>query len=70
MIPAPIMKDVGEAISYTFPGLGFALLVFELNDANGHADYISNAHRGDMIKFLRETADRLESKQDFQAPSN
>jgi hypothetical protein len=43
--------------------VGFALLIFPfLNEGTG-ADYVSNGKREDMIKFLRETADRLESGQ-------
>jgi len=44
--------------------MGFALLVFEFFDA-GIGDYVSNAERKDMIDALRETADRLERKQDI-----
>ena len=39
----------------------FALVLF--NDPRG-AQYISSCHREDMIKALRETADRLERRQD------
>ena len=38
---------------------GFVLLVFEFG-APGVSNYISNAARSDMIKALRELADRLE----------
>lgn len=31
------------------------------------ADYISNAHRADGIRMLRETADRLDQGQDIPA---
>lgn len=47
--------------------MGFMLIAFELGDVKGHADYIANGKREDMIKFLRETADRLEAKQDIPA---
>lgn len=33
-------------------------------------NYISNAQRPEMIKVLRETADRLEKNQDFKTPDN
>ena len=41
--------------------MGFALIVFPFG--GGVADYISNSRREDMIKALRETADRIESNQ-------
>lgn len=44
--------------------LGFALLVFEF-DKSGIGNYISNAERETMILSLRETADRLELKQEM-----
>lgn len=44
-------------------GTGFCLLVFGFN-APGISNYVSNANRADMIKALRETADRLEKNQD------
>lgn len=44
--------------------MGFCLVVFEFNKA-GVADYISNANREDMIKFLREKADILEAGLDI-----
>ena len=45
---------------------GFALIVFDFHEP-GVGNYISNASREDMIKSLRETADRLEKKQDIPA---
>ena len=53
-------------ISRDFPGLGFALIVFE-HYKPGISNYISNSHREDMITALRETADRLEKNQDIPA---
>ena len=41
--------------------MGFTLLIFEFN--SDQANYISNAKREDMVKALRETADRIERKQ-------
>lgn len=41
--------------------MGFGLIVFEFGEGeNKPGDYISNAIRGDMVKALRETADRIE----------
>lgn len=45
------------------PKTGWCLLVFGM-DAPGIANYVCNTGREDMIKALRETADRLEKKQD------
>jgi hypothetical protein len=46
------------------PEMGFALMLFEFhNPGIGH--YISNAQRDDMIKALRELADRLEEREDI-----
>jgi hypothetical protein len=43
--------------------LGFCLLTFPFNSPN-ITNYVSNANREDMIKALRETADRLERGED------
>ena len=46
--------------------MGFALLVFDFTDKRGAgADYISNANREDMLKFMQETLDRLRAKEDL-----
>jgi len=43
--------------------VGFALFMFEFgSDTAG--DYVSNAERKDMIKFMRDLANRLESRKD------
>lgn len=42
--------------------MGFALLCFPFYQP-GIGDYISNAQRKDMIKALREAANRLENKE-------
>ncbi len=56
-----IAKDITEALDNE--GLGFCLLVFPFGEA-GISNYISNCHRDDMIKALREAADRLEDNKD------
>lgn len=52
--------------------IGFALLLFPFGSNKDSkyattqgADYVSNAQRPEMIKFLRETADRLELTEDI-----
>ena len=44
--------------------MGFAIIVFEFNKP-GISNYVSNGQRADMIQALRETADRLEKRQDI-----
>jgi hypothetical protein len=41
--------------------VGFALFMFEFGSKTA-GDYVSNANRKDMIKFMRDLANRLESK--------
>lgn len=60
-----IMKDLGDKITSTMPGYGFALLVFNLNEP-GLANYISNAQRASMSEALRECANRLEAKENYE----
>jgi hypothetical protein len=61
-----LMRIVGDGISEVFPGMGFTLLIFNFN-APGVSNYISNANRADMVKALRETADRLERREEIPA---
>ncbi|KXU94193.1 hypothetical protein CR51_27365 [Caballeronia megalochromosomata] len=51
------MNEVGTILSEVFKGCGFALLVFDFNTTSGHMNYLSNAHRGDMIRALQEFID-------------
>ena len=57
-----MMRVAAEIISRQFPGMAFGLIVFEFFDP-GIGNYISNGNREDMIKALRETADRIEKNQ-------
>lgn len=50
--------------------VGFALIVFPVNDKTGMTNYISNCKREDMIKALRATADRIEKNMDIQTPNS
>jgi len=45
------------------PGCGFAVLFWPIG-THGVSQYGSNCRRSDMIKTLRETADRLDRRQD------
>lgn len=53
------MTVIADLLKATFPGMCWALLVSNF-EAPGIGNYISNGSREDMIKQLRETADRLE----------
>jgi hypothetical protein len=63
------MTRVARAVEHELPpGCGprgkalFVVLAFE--DDPGIAQYVRNCQRSDIIKALRETADRLEQRQD------
>ncbi len=48
------MRTIGRSIADGLPpGWGFCLLVFQFGP-EGNTNYISNAHREDMIKALEE----------------
>ena len=44
--------------------VGFALILFDFYKP-GIGNYVSNASREDMIKTLRETAERIENNEDI-----
>jgi len=61
---AQLLSGMARAIDETLQEahgrkLGFFLAVFDFN-APGETNYISNACRDDIIKAMRETADRFE----------
>lgn len=61
-----IMADKVEAMLPK--DMGFAILVFPLNNP-GMTNYVANARREDMIKALRECANKLEQGLDHpEAP--
>ncbi len=67
---AKAMNKMADKVKAMIPKeFGFTILVFPFNNP-GTANYVSNAQRPDMIKALRETADRLEKKEDFTTPEN
>lgn len=64
------MQQMAEKIAQMLPkDFGFSIIVFPFNQP-GVSNFISNVNRSDMIKALRETADRLEKRQDFETPDN
>lgn len=62
---ADLMQVAAKNIKDTFRpfNMGFALIVFPFGNP-GISNYVADANRGDMIKLLRETADRLEKNED------
>lgn len=62
------MRLLGNLLQEANPGLCFVLLVAPFEEY-GMANYISNGQRSDIIKFMRETADRLERGKDFSTPN-
>jgi hypothetical protein len=68
-----LMRILGQGIDYTLRDnvgpKGYALIVFDFHEP-GLSNYISNAKREDMIKALRETANRLEKNQDVPVIRN
>lgn len=64
------MQGVAAALDYAFNGdakgaertVGFVLLVFPYGDNEGRCNYISNgADRADIVKLLREQANRFDT---------
>ena len=60
------MQGIAAAVKALVPeGWGFAVLCFSYGE-NGFMNWVSNAQRDDMIKALREMADKLENdRRDF-----
>lgn len=55
-------RQIAESIKPKLPeGAGYALLVFDLGEG-GYMTWSSNARRQDMVRALREMADRLEAE--------
>ena len=62
-----IMNDIGhligDAIHNVDPNYGFALLVFECGErVDSRMNYISNAHREDMLAAMKEFIARNEGR--------
>lgn len=58
-----MLRDIAASIERRLPPKTlFCLLVF---DEPQVAQYIANCRRGDMIEAFRETANRLEAKEDI-----
>jgi hypothetical protein len=61
-----IATAVEGVIKHEFGEMGFAIILFDFYKP-GIGNYISNARRHEMIKALRESADRLENNEDIPA---
>ncbi len=67
---AKAMQKMAKKVEKMLPkDFGFTLLVYPFSKP-GTSNYISNGNRKDVIKAMRETADRLEKKQDFPTPED
>jgi hypothetical protein len=56
------MRNIAEMVSDALPeNYGFTLLVFEIGDKDGTMNYMSNAHRQDMIRALEELIRNLKA---------
>lgn len=64
------MAEVAQIIQHQIPGLGFTLLTYEFGEEKTAANYVSNSNREDTVRFLRETADRLDNGKDYPIPNN
>ena len=59
------LQDLAQFLELrTPPGWGFALMMFDFNEGitGGNFQWVSSAVREDMVKALREFANRLEQK--------
>ena len=67
------LDNLAEAVEYVLKDLygkrmGFALFMFPFGGVGIAGDYVSNGTRETMIKFMRETADRIEKGKDIGRP--
>ena len=64
------MRAIGDMIENEVPGMAFVLLIAEFGGPHGLSNYISNGAREDCIKWMRETADRIEKNSSFPTPEH
>ncbi len=61
-----LLPTATESVMADIPGRnGKALFVLLVFDDPGLVQYVANCERADVIKALREVADRLESREDL-----
>ena len=58
------MNRVAQLVARALPPGSMFLIVASGSYGPGTAQYISNCERAEMIAFMRETADRLEGRED------
>ena len=59
-----LAKEVDSALEVIYDKkMGFALFMFEFGPEAEAGDYVSNGQKPDMIRFMRDVADRLENGQ-------
>ena len=63
------MRELALAIQKEVDGYGFALFVFPFHQG-GVANYVSNADREDMIRYIFETVERFIDGDDFPTPES
>jgi predicted AlkP superfamily phosphohydrolase/phosphomutase len=56
-------RNINAAINHYFPGSGFTLIVFPLNEPSIF-NFISNAERSSVIEALKETLSRLKQNEE------
>lgn len=58
-------RNIGRVIGKSLPpNIGFGLVLFSFGE-DGFLTYISNAQREDMVKALRECADKIEQRKEI-----
>lgn len=61
-----LAKFIDASIAEIYPeDMGFILMVNPIDRNHSVCDYVGNALREDAIKWMRETADRLEAEEDI-----
>ena len=62
------MRELAHLLKNYFDPMGFALLVFPLDDAKGRMNYISSAERSTMLEAMQEFVDK--NKAAYPADTN
>ncbi len=57
-----ILQTLADLIRKALPGFGFVLVLFDFG-AKGSMHFVSNGHRPDVIRMLRELLEKIESEQ-------
>ncbi|MFQ5786493.1 MAG: hypothetical protein ACE5H1_00785 [Thermodesulfobacteriota bacterium] len=66
-----IMQDIAKSVDDKIPDdFGFFVFVFPFNRTDGRANYVSNAQREDVIKFMKEFLIKSGHKDDWMRHLN